>query len=319
MAVNGDLGTRIRRSGWMRQATDALAPFAQRLRRLRERLRLPQIAATIKDRMPKGLYVRSILIVVMPILILQAVVAYVFMERHWQTVTRRLSTALTRDIAAMIEVIETYPQDRALLRDHAHRRRHAWPHHLRPAARSAAGGRAAAVLLAARPRTVARAAAADQPALLDRHGRRFRHRRDPHRPRRPRAARLRAAQPGLRLELAHLPAVDGRHLAGADRHRASLPAQPDQPDPDARRGRRAVRQGPPGRLVPAARRARGAPGGAGLHRHARADRAAGRAAHDHAVRASATICAPCSPASSWSSPSSATRPRPRRCAATSTR
>jgi len=111
MAVNGDLGTRIRRSGWVRQATDALVPFVQRLRRLREKLRLPQISATITDRMPKGLYVRSILIVVMPILILQAVVAYVFMERHWQTVTRRLSTALTRDIAALIEVIETYPQD----------------------------------------------------------------------------------------------------------------------------------------------------------------------------------------------------------------
>jgi two-component system osmolarity sensor histidine kinase EnvZ len=82
---------------------------ARVLRRLARSLRglLPAITA----RLPKGLYTRSILIVVLPILILQAVVAYVFMERHWQMVTRRLSTAVTRDIAAVIEVIETYPQD----------------------------------------------------------------------------------------------------------------------------------------------------------------------------------------------------------------
>ena len=61
--------------------------------------------------MPKGLYARSILIVVMPIVLLQGVVAYVFMERHWQTVTQRLSGALSRDIAALIEVMETYPHE----------------------------------------------------------------------------------------------------------------------------------------------------------------------------------------------------------------
>ncbi len=34
--------------------------------------------------MPKGLYARSLIIIVAPIVILQAVVAFVFMERHWQ-------------------------------------------------------------------------------------------------------------------------------------------------------------------------------------------------------------------------------------------
>nr|WP_228259665.1 ATP-binding protein [Siculibacillus lacustris] len=61
--------------------------------------------------MPKGLYARSLLIVLLPMLILQSVVAYVFMERHWQLVTRRLSEALTRDIAAVISVVETAPKD----------------------------------------------------------------------------------------------------------------------------------------------------------------------------------------------------------------
>lgn len=61
--------------------------------------------------MPTGLYARSLLIIIMPMLILQSVIAYVFMERHWQTVTQRLSTAVTADISAIIDIIETYPHD----------------------------------------------------------------------------------------------------------------------------------------------------------------------------------------------------------------
>jgi two-component system osmolarity sensor histidine kinase EnvZ len=61
--------------------------------------------------MPKGLYTRSLLIIIVPMIILQSIVAFVFMERHWQTVTRRLSSMVTADIAAMIDVYKTYPQD----------------------------------------------------------------------------------------------------------------------------------------------------------------------------------------------------------------
>lgn len=60
--------------------------------------------------MPKRLYARSLIIVIAPMLLLQSVVAFVFMERHWQTVTQRLSTAVVRDISAIIDIIETYPQ-----------------------------------------------------------------------------------------------------------------------------------------------------------------------------------------------------------------
>lgn len=59
--------------------------------------------------MPKGLFARALLIVVAPMVILQCVLTFVFMERHWQLVTRRLSTVLTQDIAAIIELHETYP------------------------------------------------------------------------------------------------------------------------------------------------------------------------------------------------------------------
>ncbi|WP_439497720.1 ATP-binding protein [Bosea sp. (in: a-proteobacteria)] len=61
--------------------------------------------------MPKGLYPRALVIVIAPVVLLQSVVAYVFMERHWQTVTQRLSAAVSADIAALIDVYESYPQD----------------------------------------------------------------------------------------------------------------------------------------------------------------------------------------------------------------
>ena len=61
--------------------------------------------------LPKRLYARSLIIVIAPMILLQSVVAFVFMERHWQTVTQRLSQAVTRDMAAIIDMIETYPND----------------------------------------------------------------------------------------------------------------------------------------------------------------------------------------------------------------
>jgi two-component system osmolarity sensor histidine kinase EnvZ len=62
--------------------------------------------------LPKGLYARSLIIIIAPVVLLQSVIAYVFMERHWQLVTRRLSSAVTADIAALIDIYESYPQDR---------------------------------------------------------------------------------------------------------------------------------------------------------------------------------------------------------------
>ena len=65
----------------------------------------------IKSLMPTGLYARSLLIIIVPMVLLQSVVAFVFMERHWNTVTRRLSAAVTQDIAALIEIYKVYPRD----------------------------------------------------------------------------------------------------------------------------------------------------------------------------------------------------------------
>ena len=62
--------------------------------------------------LPKGLYARALIIIIAPVILLQSVVAYVFMERHYELVTRRLSSAVTADIAALIQIYESYPQDR---------------------------------------------------------------------------------------------------------------------------------------------------------------------------------------------------------------
>ena len=293
MALIGDIGARLRLPDgcavW--QAATASGCGARPLRCSGSASSISARALT--DRLPKGLYARSILIVVMPILILQAVVAYVFMERHWQTVTRRLSSAVVARHRGRDRGHRDLSAGHALLRDHAHRRRHLRPDDLRAAARSAAGGRPAAVLLAPRLDALARDPPPHQPALLDRHGRQFRHGRDPHRPRRPRAARVRAAQPRLRLELAHLSALDGRHVAGASDDRAPLPAQPDQADPDARRGRRAIRQGPAGRR----RSGRAARARCGRRRRPSSTCASASSGRSSSARpccpASATTFAPC--------------------------
>ena len=67
--------------------------------------------STAGDVLPKGLYARALIIIIAPIVLLESVVAFVFMERHWQAVTRRLSESTARDIAAIIDVYREYPHD----------------------------------------------------------------------------------------------------------------------------------------------------------------------------------------------------------------
>ncbi|KEG19260.1 sensor histidine kinase [Bartonella bacilliformis] len=69
-----------------------------------------KFARWLTRQMPKRLYARSLIIIIAPMVLLQTVIGYVFMERHWQMVTERLSTAVVRDISAIIDIIETYPQ-----------------------------------------------------------------------------------------------------------------------------------------------------------------------------------------------------------------
>ena len=67
----------------------------------------------LRRKMPKGLFARALLIIITPMVLLQSMIAYTFMERHWQTVTQRLSAVLTQDIAAIIDMRQLLPNPTA--------------------------------------------------------------------------------------------------------------------------------------------------------------------------------------------------------------
>ena len=72
----------------------------------------------LKMIMPKGLYARALLIIILPMVVLQSVFALLFVERQSSLVNYYLSSAVTQEIATLIDVYKTYPQgaDRAQLR-----------------------------------------------------------------------------------------------------------------------------------------------------------------------------------------------------------
>src|SRR5919106_2917631 len=55
---------------------------------------------------PRTLFGRSLLIVILPLLILQAVLAYVFYERHWDTVTRWLAVGVAGELGLLVQLLE---------------------------------------------------------------------------------------------------------------------------------------------------------------------------------------------------------------------
>lgn len=67
----------------------------------------------LKNIMPRTLFGRSILIVVLPILLLQILVTYIFYERHWEDVARRLAQGVAGDIAAVISLGDRFPGETA--------------------------------------------------------------------------------------------------------------------------------------------------------------------------------------------------------------
>ena len=74
-----------------------------------------QLATRTREWMPKGLYARALIIIIAPMVLLQSVITFVFLERHWETVTRRLSTGTVQNIAMLIDIYKSYPQDKSSL------------------------------------------------------------------------------------------------------------------------------------------------------------------------------------------------------------
>jgi len=57
---------------------------------------------SLKRLMPRGLFGRSLIIIVAPIVLLQAIIAYVFFERDLDTTTRRLARDVAGDMAMLV-------------------------------------------------------------------------------------------------------------------------------------------------------------------------------------------------------------------------
>jgi two-component system osmolarity sensor histidine kinase EnvZ len=66
--------------------------------------------------MPKTLWGRSLLIIVLPVALMQIAVTYVFFDAHWQTVTARLSEGLAGDIAWAVESYRDDPSPESFAR-----------------------------------------------------------------------------------------------------------------------------------------------------------------------------------------------------------
>ena len=67
---------------------------------------------------PRSLFWRSLLIVVVPLLILQILLTYIFYNRHWDTVTRWLAFGVAGEVALLAETIEEAPERRRARRLH---------------------------------------------------------------------------------------------------------------------------------------------------------------------------------------------------------
>ena len=58
---------------------------------------------------PRGLFARSLLIIGVPVVMLQLVVAFVFLDRHWEAVTTRLVQAVAAEIQLVVTVLPEKP------------------------------------------------------------------------------------------------------------------------------------------------------------------------------------------------------------------
>ena len=72
------------------------------------------MAEFIKNLFPRSLLGRSVMIIVMPVVLLQAVVTLIFFDRHWDTVNRRLSRGVAADIAMLIQTYDRIPDNKTV-------------------------------------------------------------------------------------------------------------------------------------------------------------------------------------------------------------
>lgn len=63
----------------------------------------------VKRLLPRTLIGRSVMILVTPLIVVQAVATWAFYDRHWEIVTKRLASAVAGEIAMVIEGMRLFP------------------------------------------------------------------------------------------------------------------------------------------------------------------------------------------------------------------
>ncbi|MDE2164912.1 MAG: HAMP domain-containing protein [Alphaproteobacteria bacterium] len=64
-----------------------------------------------KRMLPRSLYGRSLLILILPLVLAQSIATWIFYDRHWETVARRLSSSVAADIALTLDSITIATSD----------------------------------------------------------------------------------------------------------------------------------------------------------------------------------------------------------------
>jgi two-component system, OmpR family, osmolarity sensor histidine kinase EnvZ len=70
----------------------------------------------IKRVLPRTMFGRSLLIVVTPLILLQAIATWIFYDRHWAAISWRLSTGVAGDVGLMTEAVEHAGPEAAVAR-----------------------------------------------------------------------------------------------------------------------------------------------------------------------------------------------------------
>ena len=60
---------------------------------------------------PKSLRTQATLLIVVPVLLLQVITTWLFYDRHYETVTKRLAQSVAGEIAALVEIMQRRPPD----------------------------------------------------------------------------------------------------------------------------------------------------------------------------------------------------------------
>ena len=67
----------------------------------------------LKNLLPQTLFGRALLIIVTPLVLVQLITTIIFYDRHWQQISRRLSSAVVGELALTVELLAQYPNDPA--------------------------------------------------------------------------------------------------------------------------------------------------------------------------------------------------------------